>query len=142
MENNNTPINRSVEDLEINLLYIAAMAMERIIDDIERRLQAKGKAFQREKKMRFKDIMSSIKNVKRQNDLIDQIDYAEGLRGNYEKYQYYQEDAYELARILLLFADRHTKDVEAGNQVAKYLRSMDSADIVTEQILERFYLKK
>lgn len=133
---------RSVEDLEINLLYIATMAMERIVDDIEKRLNAKKKTFHFEKKMRFNDIMKSIKNIKRQNDLIDQEDYAKGLAGNYESYQYYQEDAYELARILLLFADRHSKDLEAGNQIAKHLRSMETANIITEEVLDKFYLKK
>jgi predicted transcriptional regulator len=133
---------RSVEDLEINLLYIATMAMERIVDDIEKRLNAKKKTFHFEKKMRFNDIMKSIKNIKRQNDLIDQEDYAKGLAGNYESYQYYQEDAYELARILLLFADRHSKDIEVGNQIAKHLRSMETANIITEEVLDKFYLKK
>jgi predicted transcriptional regulator len=133
---------RSVEDLEINLLYIATMAMERIVDDIEKRLNAKKKTFHFEKKMRFNDIMKSIKNIKRQNDLIDQEDYAKGLAGNYESYQYYQEDAYELARILLLFADRHSKDIDVGNQIAKHLRSMETANIITEEVLDKFYLKK
>lgn len=133
---------RSVEDLEIQLLYIATMAMERIVDDIEKRLNAKEKTFHFEKKMRFNDIMKSIKNIKRQNDLIDQEDYAKGLAGNYESYQYYQEDAYELARILLLFADRHSKDIEVGNQIAKHLRSMETANIITEEVLDKFYLKK
>lgn len=133
---------RSVEDMEINLLYVAAMAFERIIDDVEKRLNAKERTFHFEKKKRFNDMMKSIKNVKRLNDLIDQMDYAEGLKGNYESYQYYQEDAYELARILLLFADRHSKNIEIGNDVAKFLRSKESAEIVDENVLERFYLKK
>lgn len=133
---------RSVEDMEINLLYVAAMAFERIIDDVEKRLNTKKRTFHFEKKKRFNDMMGSIKNVKRLNDLIDQMDYAEGLKGNYESYQYYQEDAYELARILLLFADRHSKNIEIGNEVAKFLRSKESAEIVDENVLERFYLKK
>lgn len=133
---------RSVEDMEINLLYVAAMAFERIIDDVEKRLNTKKRTFQFEKKKRFNDMMGSIKNVKRLNDLIDQMDYVEGLKGNYESYQYYQEDAYELARILLLFADRHSKNIEIGNEVAKFLRSKESAEIVDENVLERFYLKK
>lgn len=133
---------RSVEDLEINLLYIAAMAFERIVDDVEKRLNAKKRTFHFEKKMRFGEIMKNIKSIKRLSDLIDQEDYAKGLEGNYEAYQYYQEDAYELARILLLFADRHSKDIEVGNQIAKHLRSMETANIITEEVLDKFYLKK
>ena len=140
MEEVKTP--SSVENFEINLLYIIIMATERIVDDIDKRLKAKKSEFHREKKMRFNQIMDSIKNIKRLNDLIDQEDYAVGLQGNYESYQYYQEDAYELARLLLLFADRHTKDAEIGNSVIKYVRALESAGIITEDVLTKFYLKK
>lgn len=140
MEEVKTP--SSVENFEINLLYIIIMATERIVDDIDKRLKAKKSEFHREKKMRFNQIMDSIKNIKRLNDLIDQEDYAVGLQGNYESYQYYQEDAYELARLLLLFGDRHAKDAEIGNSVIKYVRALESAGIITEDVLTKFYLKK
>lgn len=140
MEEAKTP--SSVENFEINLLYIIIMATERIVDDIDKRLKAKKNEFHREKKMRFNQIIDSIKNIKRLNDLIDQEDYAVGLKGNYESYQYYQEDAYELARLLLLFGDRHTKDVEVGNKVIKFVRSLESAGIVDEDVLAKYYLKK
>lgn len=132
----------SIENLEINLLYIVIMATERIIDDIDKRLKAKKSEFRREKKLRFRQIIDSIKNIKRLNDLIDQEDYAVGLQGNYESYQYYQEDAYELARLLLLFADRSSHDVETGNRVIKYIRSLEGLEVIDEDALKKFYLKK
>lgn len=132
----------TVENLEINLVYILSMAIERIMNDIERRLAEKKTAYKMEKKMRLSNILKAIKNIKMNSDLIDQIDFGEGLVGNYESYQYYQEDAYELARILLLFSDRHTKDVEMGYKTAKFLRSLEGEGIITEEVLERFYLKK
>lgn len=132
----------TVENLEINLVYILSMAIERIMNDIERRLAEKKSAYKMEKKMRLSNILKAIKTIKMNSDLIDQIDFGEGLVGNYDSYQYYQEDAYELARILLLFSDRHTNDVEMGYKTAKFLRSLEGAGIVTEDVLERFYLKK
>lgn len=132
----------TVENLEINLVYILSMAIERIMNDIERRLAEKKSAYKMEKKMRLSNILKAIKTIKMNSDLIDQIDFGEGLVGNYDSYQYYQEDAYELARILLLFSDRHTKDVEMGYKTAKFLRSLEGEGIITEEVLERFYLKK
>lgn len=132
----------TVENLEINLVYILSMAIERIMNDIERRLAEKKSAYKMEKKMRLNNILKAIKTIKMNSDLIDQIDFGEGLVGNYDSYQYYQEDAYELARILLLFSDRHTKDVEMGYKTAKFLRSLEGEGIITEEVLERFYLKK
>lgn len=132
----------TVENLEINTVYILSLAIERIMDDIERRLHAQKYAFRQEKKMRINNILKAIKNIKMQSDLIDQIDFGEGLAGNYGAYQSYQEDAYRLARILLLCADRDTDDPTNLFEVQKLLRSQKGAGIVTEDVLNRFYLNK
>jgi hypothetical protein len=119
-----------------------AMALERIADDVERRLNAQKCTFRQSKKMRFNNIIKAIKNMKMNCDLIDQIDFAEGLKGRYESYQSYQEDAYRLARIILLCADRDTDDPKNLFEVQKLLRSQKGAGIITEEVLERFYLNK
>lgn len=137
-ENNNI----SIENLEINVLYILSMAMERILADIERRLLEKNQGFRHEKKKRFNDMIASAKNIKRLSDIIDQVDFAEGLAGRYERYQSYQEDAYRLARIILLCADRDTEDPSNLYEVQKLLRSQKGANIITEEVLKRFYLNK
>ena len=93
--------------------------------------------------MRFNDIMKSIKNIKRQNDLIDQEDYAVGLKGNYESYQYYQEDAYKLCRFVLLFCDRDTVSEELSNETFKLMRSQEgTGEINEEEDMKWFYLNK
>ena len=132
----------TVENLEINTVYILSLAIERIMNDIERRLLAQKCAFRMEKKMRINNILKAIKNIKMQSDLIDQIDFGEGLAGNYETYQSYQEDAYRLARIILLCADRDTDDPKNLFDVQKLLRSQKGAGIITEDVLKRFYLNK
>ena len=132
----------TVENLEINTVYILSLTIERIMDDIERRLNAQKYAFRQEKKMRINNILKAIKNIKMQSDLIDQIDFGEGLAGNYGAYQSYQEDAYRLARIILLCADRDTDDPKNLFEVQKLLRSQKGAGIVTEDVLNRFYLNK
>lgn len=142
-ENNNEPnLAYTVENLEINTMYIMALALERIANDVERRLNAQQCTFRREKRMRFNNIIKAIKNMKMNCDLIDQIDFAEGLAGRYENYQSYQEDAYRLARIILLCADRDTDDPSNLFEVQKLLRSQKGAGIVTEDVLSRFYLNK
>ena len=56
----------TVENLEINTVYILSMAIERIVDDIERRLLAQKCAFRMEKKMRINNILKAIRNIKMQ----------------------------------------------------------------------------
>ena len=142
-KNNNEPnLAYTIENLEINTMYIMALALERIANDVERRLNAKKFTFRQSKKMRFNNIIKAIKNMKMNCDLIDQIDFAEGLKGRYENYQSYQEDAYRLARIILLCADRDTNDPTNLFEVQKLLRSQKGADIITEDVLKRFYLNK
>lgn len=141
-QNNEPNLAYSVENLEINTMYIMAMALERIADDVERRLNTKKCTFRHSKKMRFNNIIKAIKNMKMNCDLIDQIDFAEGLKGRYENYQSYQEDAYRLARIILLCADRDTEDPSNLFDVQKLLRSQKGAGIITEEVLSRFYLNK
>lgn len=142
-ENNNEPnMEYTVENLEINIMYIMALALERIANDVERRLNAQKFTFRHEKRMRFNNIIKAIKNMKMNCDLIDQIDFAEGLAGRYENYQSYQEDAYRLVRIILLCADRDTDDPSNLFEVQKLLRSQKGAGIITEDVLSRFYLNK
>ena len=141
-ENNEPDLRYTVENLEINTMYILALALERIASDVERRLNSQKCTFRFEKMMRFKNIIKAIKNIKLNSDLIDQIDFAEGLKGRYECYQSYQEDAYRLARIVLLCADRDTEDPTNLFEVQKLLRSQKGANIVTEDVLKRFYLNK
>lgn len=141
-ENNKPDLKFTVENLEINIMYIMAMALERIADDVERRLNAQKSTFRQEKKMRFNNIIKAIKTMKVNCDIIDQIDFAEGLKGRYENYQSYQEDAYRLARIILLCADRDTDDPANLFEVQKLLRSQKGAGIITEDVLKRFYLNK
>lgn len=141
-ETNEPDLRYTVENLEINTMYIMAMALERIADDVERRLGAQKMTFMREKKMRFNNIIKAIKAIKVNCDLMDQIDFAEGLKGRYEHYQSYQEDAYRLARIILLCADRDAGDPENLYKVQKLLRSLNGEGIITEEVLSRFYLNK
>ena len=141
-ENNEPDLRNTVENLEINTMYIMALALERIASDVERRLNAQKCTFRQEKKMRFNNIIKAIKSMKANCDVIDQVDFAEGLKGKYENYQSYQEDAYRLARIILLCADRDTDDPSNLFEVQKLLRSQKGAGIITEDVLKRFYLNK
>lgn len=141
-ETNEPDLRYTVENLEINTMYIMALALERIASDVERRLNAQKCTFRQEKKMRFNNIIKAIKTMKINCDVMDQVDFGEGLKGRYECYQSYQEDAYRLARIILLCADRDTDDPSNLFEVQKLLRSQKGAGIITEEVLERFYLNK
>lgn len=136
------PHSEQVERVEINVTYVIALALSMLINDIEKSLLSRKVRYKQDRKRRFNNIISSIKEIKRNLDIIDYIDFAEDLEGHYDAYQYYQEDAAELARLVLLFADRQGHDPDNANEVFRLLRSQKGEGIIDEETLKRFYLKK
>lgn len=136
------PHSEQVERVEINVTYVIALALSMLINDIEKSLISRKVRYKQDRKRRFNNIISSIKEIKRNLDIIDYIDFAEDLEGHYDAYQYYQEDAAELARLVLLFADRQGHDPDNANEVFRLLRSQKGEGIIDEETLKRFYLKK
>lgn len=136
------PHSEQVERVEINITYVIALALSMLINDIEKSLLSRRVRYKQDRKRRFNNIISSIKDIKRNLDIIDYIDFAEDLEGHYDAYQYYQEDAAELARLVLLFADRQGHNPDNANEVFRLLRSQTGEGIIDEETLKRFYLKK
>lgn len=136
------PHSEQVERVEINVTYVIALALSMLINDIEKSLISRRVRYKQDRKRRFNNIISSIKEIKRNLDIIDYIDFAEDLEGHYDAYQYYQEDAAELARLVLLFADRQGHNPDNANEVFRLLRSQKGEGIIDEETLKRFYLKK
>lgn len=136
------PHSEQVERVEINVTYVIALALSMLINDIEKSLLSRRVSYKQDRKRRFNNIISSIKEIKRNLDIIDYIDFAEDLEGHYDAYQYYQEDAAELARLVLLFADRQGHNPDNANEVFRLLRSQKGEGIIDEETLKRFYLKK
>lgn len=136
------PHSEQVERVEINVTYVIALALSMLINDIEKSLLSRKVRYKQDRKRRFNNIISSIKEIKRNLDIIDYIDFAEDLEGHYDAYQYYQEDAAELARLVLLFADRQGHNPDNANEVFRLLRSQKGEGIIDEETLKRFYLKK
>lgn len=136
------PHSEQVERVEINITYVIALALSMLINDIEKSLLSRRVRYKQDRKRRFNNIISSIKEIKRNLDIIDYIDFAEDLEGHYDAYQYYQEDAAELARLVLLFADRQGHNPDNANEVFRLLRSQKGEGIIDEETLKRFYLKK
>lgn len=133
---------RPLEDILINIIYVMAMAMDRMIRVTERLMLAKKNTWHHERKMRFNEMIKCAQRIKTLNDLIDQEDYAEALEGRGELYQYYQEDAYKLCRFILLFCDRDAVSEDLSNETFKHMRAQEGTGHIEENELDYFYLQK
>lgn len=129
-------------NLEINLLYRLARAMDIILRDCEKNLELQKSSFHREKKKTFNELMASFKNSKRLYDKLDD-DICE-IFHNGQAFDLVQEEAFELAEILVDFADKHPRNPNLGKIIRKQLKSLESSgNMPYEGYLEKnFRLKQ
>ena len=129
-----------IEDLETNLIYLLARGIDIMVRDIEYRLKCRGLVFAREKKAIFTDCIKRISQLKHQLDRLDD-DIANACKSA-ESFDFAQEDTLEFVRLVLLFSDRTAFNPDNANEVFKLLRGQVGQGLVTEKVLEKFYLKK
>lgn len=115
-----------ISNLEINLLYRLARAMDIILKDVEENLKMEGSHFHRERKKAFNKFMASVKEARRQYDILDD-DIADIYQD--QTFDFVQEEAFRLARCLLRFADCHMVDFDFDKKLEKYLKSKPNGGI-------------
>lgn len=125
----------------INTLYMMSLAMDLLIRESERRMRKQGATFRREKKQLFTRFMKAVQAACiLQEDLTQDI-YNEDEKHGFRNIQVWQDEANELARLVLLYADK-SADQEVCDKIHAFIRSFPGDGIVDEKLLENFYLKK
>jgi hypothetical protein len=133
---------RPLADILINIIYVMAMAMDRMIRVTEILMLKEKHGWKHEKKMRFKEMIRCAERIKALNNVLDYEDYDEACKEHGEYYQYYQEDAYKLCRFLLFFCDRDAVSEDNSNETFKLMRSQEGTGNIGEEELKFFYLNK
>lgn len=130
-----------IANLEINLLYRLARAMDIILRDCEKNLELQLYSFHREKKKAFNELMRSIENSKRLYDKLDEDVcniYQDG-----RDFDQVQKEAFELAEMLVNFADKHPRNPRLGRTINKMLNTLESSgNIPYEGYLENNFKLK
>lgn len=143
------------EDVEVNLLYMLTLSFDLILRDIEWRMDKRSRAeegrgceFKREKKKQFNEyietIQTAIKNIHKSWDLNEKLTqdiYDSSAGGGYKSVPIWQRESNELARLVLLYADRSANE-DAVNAIHSFIRTLPGEGIITEEVLKNFYLKK
>lgn len=130
----------SPEDVLINVEFMTALALELMLRETERRMEMEGARFQREAKQKFNRFLDHTKKALYFAEELTQEIYNVDADANWKNVPIWQEESNELARLILLFADR-SADVDNVDKVFKHLRSLPSEGIITEDLLDRFRLK-
>lgn len=134
-----------VEGLLVNMAYTAAFAAERLLLVLEKYLNARGERLRHDKKYNFGMLRKSLQAAKRYYDFAFDDDLIRAVynSGEMTDYDRAHEDANEIARLLLLYADRCGYNQKNYEELFKTLRAMpDGLGKITEDVLKDFYMKK
>jgi len=131
----------TVSDLMINTLYMMTQTFELIMRDFERRIKADGIVFRHEKKQQFNRLMKSIRDIHTQFDLVYNDIMVSAEEVGWKELDLWARDANALARMILLWADKCGPYPQNEEDVFSLLKTLKGEGIVTEEVLQRFYLK-
>ena len=131
----------SVENAEINILYTAAFAIYFIAQDAERRMNAAGMSLGFRRRQLFNGIIKDLQGAKRKQDELYQ-DYIKAWKNNAKNYDEEQENANSLARLLMLWFDRVEGWEDKEKAVEEFIKTLSPEDVVSEDSLKRFKIKK
>lgn len=140
MEEKTTHLLKRQSRFETNTLYMMSLAMDIILRDNERRMKEVGEAWKREKKQIFTRYTKAVRDACVLQDMLTQDIWDVEEQFDYKNVDIWLEEANELARLVLMFADR-TVDTDVVADIFKHIRSLPGEGIVDEEMLESFYLK-
>jgi len=127
-------------EVETSVLYIMSIAMDLIMRDCERRMQRNRVVWKKDKKKKFEDYLRYVRATCSVNDSLTQDIYDADKKNQYKNVDMWFRDGNDMARLLLLFAD-HSTDQVSVDTIFKTLRSLKGEGIVTEEMLNKFYLQ-
>lgn len=138
MADKNTPYRQA--GLETNLLYMASLAMDLILRNNEWLMSKQREAFKREKKQLFTRYTKAVRDACWLQDQLTQDIYDCDAKNSFRNIQVWQEESNELARLMLLYADR-SANADVVDAIFKFIREQPAEGIVDDRMLESFYLK-
>lgn len=134
------------EDVETNVLFMMSLAMDLILRDIDRKIRFEAYrlgttgGFKHEKKMQFKRFTDSVRSACYYAEQLGDDVIASTEKSNYKDLNIWQAESNELARLILLYADKSSEE-GATETIFDLLESFKGAGIITEEKLKPFYLR-
>lgn len=129
-------------DIEINVLYTMSIAMDRLLMDFERNFAAEGGLMKRDRKAAYNKIISSIKDAYKSFEKLKEDVEHESSRDGYKTLDVWDEIGLEYVRLLLLYDEKCGESLANRDAIFRALRGMTGREVLKEENLSRFYLKK
>ena len=134
------------EDVETNVLFMMSLSMDLMLRDLDRKMKFEAYklgttgGFKHEKKMQFKRFTEAVRTACYYAEQLGNDVIVSTEKSNYKDLNIWQAESNELARLVLLYADKSSEE-GATESIFGYLSSFKGAGIITEDKLKPFYLK-
>ena len=134
------------EDVETNVLFMMSLSMDLILRNIDRKIRVealmRGKVggFKHDKKMLFTRFTQAVRTACVLAEQLGDDVIASTVKSNYKDLNVWQAESNELARLILLYADKSSEE-GATERIFDFIESFAGAGIVTDEKLDPFYLR-
>lgn len=128
-------------NFETITMYMMSLAIDLILRNNEWLMSKHREAFKQEKKQLFNRYTKTVRDACILQDMLTQDIYDCEADHNYRNVDTWLDQANELVRLVLLYADR-SADQDVVDNIFKFIREQPAEGIVDEQLLDNFRLKK
>ena len=140
MEDNKNSIERQCGTMT-NAAYLMSLALDLILRESEWKMRLRNEGYKKEKKQIFSRYTKAVRTACVLQEQLTQDIWDVEENYNYKNVDLWLEQANELARLILMFADRSV-DVDVVDKIFKFIREQPGEGIVDEKLLDDFRLKK
>lgn len=132
---------RTPENILTDSIFLMAFAQDLMIQDLQRRMKAKGEGLRQRSKLNLKQMLSHIKAASHYADELKEELFEADSENKWKNIQTWQDESNELARLVLLWQDREIFP-EVCNDIFKHIRSTKCEGVVDDAMLKQYYLIK
>lgn len=140
MEDNKNSIERQCGTMT-NAAYLMSLALDLILRESEWKMRLRNEGYKKEKKQIFSRYTKAVRTACVLQEQLTQDIWDVEENYNYKNVDLWLEQANELARLILMFADRSV-NVDVVDSIFKFIREQPGEGIVDEKLLDEFRLKK
>ena len=135
------PVETTPCNVITNTAYMMVLATELMLREVERLLSMENARIVKEKKRKFNMFLDHTKKALFFAEGVTEDIFEVDAENKWKNVPIWQEEANELARLVLLYADRSV-NVDSVEKIFKFIREIPGEGIITEDVLKNFYLKK
>lgn len=132
---------RTPENILTDSIFLMAFAQDLMIQDLVLRMGSKGEGLRHRSRWNLNEMIKALKRASHFADELREELFEADEENKWKNIQTWQDESNEVARLVLLWEDREPHP-EVCNEIFQFIRKTEGDGIVTEEMLENYYLKK